>query len=64
MISYRYCGYYFNERFWERVISSLSKMVIENNKKAFNRSFATRRETFNNYVPLKQKFIEAIIIPL
>ena len=57
LISYRDCGYYFNKRFWERVISSLSKLVIENNKNALNRSFGICREIFNTYVPFKQKFI-------
>ena len=38
-MSYRDYGYYSNERFRESVISELSKLVIENTDKGFNRHF-------------------------
>ena len=57
IIRYRDYGYDSNERFKETVISELSKVVIENNDKSFNRFLSICRETLNTYTPLKKRYI-------
>ena len=57
IINYRNYRYFSNDRFREKVTSELSKVVLENSDKGFNKFLDVCKEALNMYVPLKKKYI-------
>ena len=46
--------YFSNDRFREKVTFELSKVVLENNNKGFNKFLDVCKEVLNIYAPLKK----------
>ena len=46
--------YFSNDRFREKVTFELSKVVLENNNKGFNKFLDVCKEVLNMYAPLKK----------
>ena len=57
IINYRNYRYFSNDRFREKVTSELSKAVLENSDKDFNKFLDVYKEGLNMYAPLKKKYI-------
>ena len=57
IINYRNYRYFSNDRFREKVTSELSKVVLENSDKGFNKFLDVCKEALNMYAPLKKKYI-------
>ena len=63
IINYRNYRYFSNGRFFssgrfrEKVTSELSKVVLENSDKGFNKFLGVCNEALNMYAPLKKKYI-------
>ena len=57
IINYRNYRYLSNDRFREKVTSELSKVVLENSGKGFNKFLVVCKEALNMYAPLKKKYI-------
>ena len=57
IINYRNYRYFSNDRFREKVTSELSKVVLENSGKGFNKFLVACKEALNMYAPLKKKYI-------
>ena len=57
IINYRNYRYFSNDRFREKVTSELSKVVLENSDKCFNKFLDVCKEALNMYAPLKKKYI-------
>ena len=57
IINYRNYRYFSNDRFREKVTSELSKVVLENSDKGFNKFLVACKEALNMYAPLKKKYI-------
>ena len=57
IISYRNYRYFSNDRFREKVTAELSKVVLENSDKGFNKILGVCKEALNRYAPLKKKYI-------
>ena len=57
IINYRNYRYFSNDRFREKVTSELSKVVLENSGKGFNKFLVVCKEALNMYAPLKKKYI-------
>ena len=65
IINYRNYRYFSNDRFREKVTSELSKVVLENSDKGFNRFLDVCKqgrcpwckEALNMYAPVKKKYI-------
>ena len=53
-INYRYFS---NDRFREKVTSELSRVVLDNSDKGFNKFVDACKEAINMYPPLKKKYI-------
>ena len=56
IINYRNYRYFSNDRFREKVTSELSKVVLENSDKGFNKFLDVCKEALNMYAPLKKKY--------
>ena len=57
IINYRNYRYFPNDRFREKGKYELSKVVLENSDKGFNKFLDVCKEALNMYVPLKKKYI-------
>ena len=57
IINYRNYRYFSNDRFREKVTSELSKVVLENSGKGFNKFLVVRKEALNMYALLEKKYI-------
>ena len=57
IINYRNYRYFSNDRFKEKVTSELSKVVLENIDKGFNKFLDVCKDILNMYAPLKKKYI-------
>ena len=57
IINYRNYRYFSNDRFREKVTSELSKVVLENSDKGFNKFLVVSKEALNMYASLKKKYI-------
>ena len=57
IVNYRNYRYFSNDRFREKVKSELSKVVLENSDKGFNKFLDVCKEALNMYDPLKKKYI-------
>ena len=57
IIDYRNYRHFSNDRFRENVRSELSKVVLENSDKGFNKFLGVCKEALNMYAPLKKKYI-------
>ena len=54
IINYQNYRYFSNDRFREKVTFELSKVVLENNNKGFNKFLDVCKEVLNMYAPLKK----------
>ena len=63
VINYRNYRYFSNDKFREKVTSKLSKVVLENSDKGFNKFLDVCKEAFNMYAPLEKKYIRGNISP-
>ena len=61
VINYRNYRYFPNDEFREKVTSKLSKVVLENSDKGFNKFLDVCKEVFNMYAPLEKKYIRGSI---
>ena len=59
-INYRYFS---NDRFREKVTSELSRVVLDNSDKGFNKFVDACKEAINMYPPLKKKYIRGNSFP-
>ena len=57
IINYRNYRYFSNDRFREKVTPELSKVVLENSDKGFNKLFDVYKESLICNAPLKKKYI-------